>query len=216
MFKGGQSALQFLKSISLLSHDLILGPLQFLNLFSLPWQYLIFVSIIHTLILMAADASGASSSCSSYPRYPSYPNYDVFLNHRGPDLKDTFANDLYRALNSRGLRVFLDKPEMHVGHQITPQIESAIRVASVQVAIFSKTYLESRWCLDELILMVDCFITGRATIIPVFYDLEPSVLRHKWNHEARGNLQNKKNYDSQVHEQNRPRYESRTDRKSVV
>lgn len=159
---------------------------------------------------MAADASGASSSCSSYPRYPSYPNYDVFLNHRGPDLKDTFANDLYRALNSRGLRVFLDKPEMHVGHQITPQIESAIRVASVQVAIFSKTYLESRWCLDELILMVDCFITGRATIIPVFYDLEPSVLRHKWNHEARGNLQNKKNYDSQVHEQNRPRYESRT------
>lgn len=159
---------------------------------------------------MAPDASGASSSCSSYPLYPSYPNYDVFLNHRGPDLKETFAKDLYRALNSRGLRVFLDKPEMQVGHQITPQIESAIRVASVQVAIFSETYTESKWCLNELVLMADCLIKHTAAIIPVFYDVKPSDVQNKWSHEARDNLRKRKNYDSQVHEHNRPRSESRT------
>lgn len=110
-------------------------------------------------------ASALGSAC--------YHHYDVFLSHRGPDLKNTFASHLYRSLRSRGLQVFLDKGEMVEGHPITSQIEAAIQVASVQIAIFSPTYAKSRWCLEELVRMID----SRSTILPIFYKVEPSEVR---------------------------------------
>jgi Cdc6-like AAA superfamily ATPase len=56
---------------------------------------------------------------------------------------------------------------------MTPQIEGAIRTASVHVAIFSPRYAESSWCLKELVQMLE----SGSTIIPVFYNVEPSDLR---------------------------------------
>jgi hypothetical protein len=112
--------------------------------------------------LTTTNASATSSS-----------HYDAFINHRGPDSKNTFASHLYRRLISTGLRVFLDREELVEGGNLTCQIKAAIRVASVQVAVFSPTYAESSWCLDELVLMVD----SGATILPVFYNVKPHVLR---------------------------------------
>lgn len=97
----------------------------------------------------------------------------MFINHRGSDVKKTFATRLYRSLHANGLQAFLDKPEMQVGHKILPQIKAAIKGASVQIAIFSPNYAESDWCLKELVLM----IKSGATIIPVFYNIKPSELR---------------------------------------
>jgi hypothetical protein len=99
--------------------------------------------------------------------------YDVFINHRGPDVKKTFASHLYRRLLSYGLRVFLDQPELQRGDYLTPQIEDAIRSASVHVAIFSPGYADSIWCLNELVQMLE----SKAPIIPVFYHVKPTELR---------------------------------------
>lgn len=119
---------------------------------------------------MAQPTSFSSSSAST-----SCTPYDVFINHRGPDVKNTFAGFLYRELRSRGLQVFLDRPELQAGHTILSQIKAAIEVASVHIAIFSENYAESKWCLDELVLMLET--TPRATILPVFYKVKPSELR---------------------------------------
>jgi hypothetical protein len=35
--------------------------------------------------------------------------FDVFLNHRGPDVKGDFASHLHQALQEAGCRPFLDK-----------------------------------------------------------------------------------------------------------
>ncbi|GLJ24536.1 hypothetical protein SUGI_0468790 [Cryptomeria japonica] len=86
--------------------------------------------------------------------------YDVFINHRGPDVKRTLASLIYHRLEAHGLRVFLDEQELQVGDSLTPAIKSAISTASVQIAIFSKTYAQSTWCLDEL----DHRNKGRVTI----------------------------------------------------
>jgi len=118
---------------------------------------------------MAHTLASTSSSASAHSNY----SYDVFLNHRGTDVKKTFASHLYRRLLSYGFRVFLDQPEMQRGEKINPQIEGAIETASVHVAIFSPGYADSRWCLDELVLM----LKSGATIIPVFYNVKPSDLR---------------------------------------
>lgn len=88
----------------------------------------------------AACSSSNVASCSASA---SYSAYDVFINHRGLDVKSTFASHLYRRLLDRGLRVFLDKPELKEGHEISSQIEAAIGKASVHIAIFSKKYAES-------------------------------------------------------------------------
>lgn len=115
---------------------------------------------------MASTASPAINT-SNY-------QYDVFLNHRGCDTKNNFVCHLYYRLRSHGIRVFLDKEEMEEGYDLTDQIEAAIRNSSVHLAIFSEKYAESKWCLDELVLMVK----SGATIIPVFFkNVEPFHLR---------------------------------------
>ena len=121
-----------------------------------------------------ASSSSAASSASTH--------FDIFINHRGPDVKNTIAAYLYRRLTAHGLRVFLDRPALEAGKRIFPQIEAAIKVASVHIAIFSENYAKSKWCLDELRLMVDSEKLG-ATILPVFYKVKPADLR--WNTDSK-------------------------------
>eukprot|EP00253_Pinus_taeda_P001167 PITA_01167 len=151
---------------------------------------------------MAASSSSASTSDSNNIYY-----YDVFLNHRGPDVKKTLASHLYYRLLSHGFRPFLDRPELQEGDSFIRQIEGAIRTSFVHVAIFSPRYVESKWCLDELLLMLE----SGAPIIPVFYQVEPAELRwgKKFYAEALQNLEKKKSYDAETKTE-KPRYTSTT------
>jgi len=155
---------------------------------------------------MASSSKSASASVStSASDGKNCCQYDVFINHRGPDVKKTFASHLYHSLTERGVKVFLDKEELQKGDSNWCQIEDAIRVASVHIALFSPTYAHSNWCLDELRLM----LKSRSTIIPIFFGVKPSKLR--WTEgedgeyaQALRTLQNKRTADSQ------PRYDSNT------
>jgi hypothetical protein len=119
------------------------------------------------------DATSFASSSTS----PSHSGvYDVFISHRGPDVKKGIASHIYHRLKDSGLAVFLDQPEMKEGEKITPQIKRAIRTASVHIAIFSPGYADSPWCLDELLDMLDTVKSG-STILPLFYNVQPSDLR---------------------------------------
>jgi len=118
---------------------------------------------------MALTTSFASSSTSHSHGHV----YDVFISHRGPDVKKGIASHIYHRLKDLGLAVFLDQPELQRGENLNLQLEGAIQTASVHIAIFSPGYANSHWCLHELLLMVD----SGSTIIPVFYDVQPSDLR---------------------------------------
>ena len=135
---------------------------------------------------MAASSSAAATS-----------DYDVFINHRGPDVKKKFASHLYRRLLSYNLRVFLDQSELERGDYFDTQIEGAIRSASVHVAIFSTSYAESVWCLNELLLMLD----SKAPIVPVFYDVKPHEVRWTWYAQHIQRLEKKRKYDPQTQEE---------------
>jgi hypothetical protein len=138
---------------------------------------------------------------------PSSAAYDVFLNHRGPDVKKSFASHLYRRLLSYGLRVFLDQPELHRGDYFTPQIEDAIRSASVHVAIFSVGYVDSIWCLNELVQMLD----SKAPIIPVFYHVKPTELRRTRGRKTRyAEALEKHERKTDEYNPQTPRYDSST------
>lgn len=116
------------------------------------------------------DVSPSTNSNSSC-------NYEVFINHHGKDVKKTLASHLYRRLCDHGFRVFLDLTEMRVGNSIDSQLEGAIATASVNVAIFSQRYAQSKWCLNELVQMNNRMQKGEASIIPIFYKVNPCDLR---------------------------------------
>lgn len=124
-----------------------------------------------------------------------HETYQVFINHRGPDTKNNLAVLIHRELTRYGLNVFLDMEELRTGYAICPAIRRAIASASIQIAIFSKSYAESRPCLDELRWILRS--SHERTIIPVFCDVEPRHLRDAsrgpyaaafQKHEAKGKV----------------------------
>lgn len=55
----------------------------------------------------------------------------------------------------------------------------AIEESRIAIPIFSKNYASSRFCLDELVHIVACSKEMRRLILPVFYDVDPSHVRHQ-------------------------------------
>ena len=100
--------------------------------------------------------------------------YEVFINHRGVDVKATLAQQLYESLQQKGIRAYLDAEETELGDYFPSAIRNAISSARVHIAIFSPRYAESAWCLAELALMYQT----KARIIPLFYNVQPSDFRH--------------------------------------
>ncbi|KAG0622465.1 hypothetical protein M758_3G099400 [Ceratodon purpureus] len=123
-------------------------------------------------------------------------DFDVFLNHRGPDVKATFVAHLEDALRCAGFRPFLDARSLMKGNPALKSIDQALDMAKVHVAVVSKRYAESKYCLNELVAMMR---TGKP-VIPVFYDVEPMDLRWVENgpfaeafekHKTRGRTEKK-------------------------
>jgi hypothetical protein len=98
--------------------------------------------------------------------------FDVFLNHRGPDVKKDFVAHLHEALLKAGLHPFMDMESLVEGQHGQTSIFDALRGASVHVAVFSKGYADSTYCLKELCAMLE----SKKLVIPVFYDVSPDDL----------------------------------------
>eukprot|EP01018_Ginkgo_biloba_P036900 Gb_03103 [translate_table: standard] len=123
---------------------------------------------------IAQTSPSTQNDQNDYTRLPPVANFDVFINHRGKDVKDTLASHIYDLLQFHGVRAFLDREELRTGEEFPHAITEAIQSSSLYIAIFSPHYAESSWCLRELALMLK---TPNATIIPVFYNVKPEELR---------------------------------------
>ncbi|CAN1264389.1 Disease resistance protein L6 [Linum perenne] len=106
--------------------------------------------------------------------------YEVFLSFRGPDVRTTFADVLYKFLDHSKIRTFLDDEELRKGEIIAPSLEKAIKESKVYIPILSQDYASSKWCLQELALMVKwCKQGNDCIILPIFYMMEPRDVRHQ-------------------------------------
>ena len=81
--------------------------------------------------------------------------YDVFLNFKGKDTRDNFTSNLHAGLCRKKVKVFIDE-ELNRGDEMTPALLSAIEGSKTLVIIFSKNYASSKWCLDELVKILEC------------------------------------------------------------
>ncbi|KAI9108224.1 hypothetical protein K1719_020707 [Acacia pycnantha] len=105
--------------------------------------------------------------------------YDVFINFRGEDTRYGFIGNLYDALKNAGVRTFLDDEELRRGDEITPTLLKSIENSRMAITVFSKNYVSSTFCLNELVKIHEC-IKGEGRLVwPIFYDVEPSEVRHQ-------------------------------------
>ncbi|KAK4587401.1 hypothetical protein RGQ29_024203 [Quercus rubra] len=118
---------------------------------------------------------GASSS-SSTRRW----KYDVFLSFRGEDTRTGFTTYLYKALEQKGINTFMDD-KLPRGEEISAELLKTIEESMILVIVFSKNYAESKWCLNELVKIVECSENDQMVLLlPIFLNVEPREVRHQW------------------------------------
>ncbi|KAM5552791.1 hypothetical protein ABKV19_025150 [Rosa sericea] len=129
------------------------------------------------------NEAAASSSSSSLPRsstdHQNHYTCQVFLSFRGEDTRSNFTDHLYTALFDRGIQTFRDADKLRRGEEISVALLKAIEESRVSIIVFSQNYASSRWCLDELVKILDCRKSKGQEVIPVFYKVDPSHVRHQ-------------------------------------
>ena len=84
----------------------------------------------------------------------------------------------YAALCRKKILTFIDN-SLRRGEEICSSLLKAIEESKLSVIVFSGNYASSRWCLDELVKILECKEMNGQTIIPVFYQVNPSHVRNQ-------------------------------------
>ena len=121
--------------------------------------------------------SMASSSVSSSSTHHPW-KYDVFLSFKGEDTRASFTDHLHSALSRYGINTFIDD-QLRRGQQISLELLQAIEESRFSIIIFSQHYASSRWCLDELLKILECVEFRGCKALPVFYNVDPSDVRNQ-------------------------------------
>ncbi|XP_070662431.1 disease resistance protein RPV1-like [Malus domestica] len=116
----------------------------------------------------------ASSSSSSKSKLW---NYDVFLSFSGIDTRNGFTGHLHAALTDRGYQAYIDEDDLERGEEIKEELFRAIEEARISIIVFSKSYADSSWCLDELVKIMECRYKLGRRVLPIFYHVDPSHVR---------------------------------------
>ncbi|CAL2238291.1 unnamed protein product [Prunus armeniaca] len=106
--------------------------------------------------------------------------YDVFLSFRGKDTRTNFTDHLYKALCDKGINTFIDR-ELVRGEEISPALVKAIEESRISLIVFSEKYASSRWCLDELVKILQCKQSKQQIVLPIFYKVDPSDVGNQTN-----------------------------------
>ncbi|XP_059307261.1 TMV resistance protein N-like [Lycium ferocissimum] len=142
--------------------------------------------------MASSSSSGSNSQC---PRR----KYDVFLSFRGEDTRNTFTGHLYEGLKNRGIHTFKDDIELKYGDPISEELLTAIEESQVALVVFSKDYATSRWCLEELVRIMECNKKKNGQrVMPVFYNVDPSHVRHQRGSFAEAFAKHESNYKDDV------------------
>ena len=124
---------------------------------------------------MASTSSTSTSISTFIPQW----KYDVFLSFRGEDTRFNFTDHLYANLIRRGIHTFRDDDSLKRGEEIAPELLKAIEESRFSLIVFSENYAGSRWCLDELVKIMECKKEMKQTVVPIFYRVDPSHVRHQ-------------------------------------
>ncbi|XP_057419930.1 disease resistance protein RPV1-like isoform X2 [Lotus japonicus] len=127
---------------------------------------------------MSASSSSSSAAAAVMAPPSPPPKYDVFVSFRGEDTRDNFTSHFYAELSRKNIQAFIDN-RLGRGDEISPALHTAIEDSMIYVIVFSEHYASSSWCLDELARILECRKRYGREVIPVFYKVNPSSVRHQ-------------------------------------
>jgi len=104
--------------------------------------------------------------------------HDVFISFRGTDVRRGLLSHLKRELDRKNIDAYVDE-RLDKGGEISSKLLRAIEGSQVLLVVFSKDYASSQWCLKELAKMVECMETSKQILLPVFFNVDPSDVRHQ-------------------------------------
>ncbi|XP_018506279.2 disease resistance protein RPV1 [Pyrus x bretschneideri] len=104
-------------------------------------------------------------------------NYDVFLSFSGEDTRKGFTGHLYHAIEDRGYKAYMDEDDLRRGEDIKEELYRGIEESMISIIVFSKKYVDSSWCLDELVKIMECRSKLGRHVLPIFYHVDPSHVR---------------------------------------
>ncbi|XLS71186.1 hypothetical protein HN51_028051 [Arachis hypogaea] len=125
--------------------------------------------------------------------------YDVFISFRGEDTRASFTSHLFKALSQKQIVTYTDDL-LHEGYSVTSLLLRAIEESCLFLVVFSENYASSKWCLQELVKIMECKKEFGRLVIPVFYNVDPSHVRYQlgsYNEAFKKHLQNNKKAEVQ-------------------
>ena len=104
--------------------------------------------------------------------------WDVFISHATED-KDAVARPLRDALAKLGVTVWLDEPQMRIGHSLRRKIEEGIRSSRFGIVILSDSFFRKGWTNHELDGLVTRTVAGEQSLLPIWHHLTAAeVMAH--------------------------------------
>ncbi|KAF3542213.1 hypothetical protein DY000_02005250, partial [Brassica cretica] len=94
---------------------------------------------------------------------------------RGADVRKSFLSHLIKEFDQKHINTFKDN-KIERSQSLKPTLEKAIRTSKIAVVVMSQP---SSWCLNELLEIMYCMEEFRQIVIPVYYGLDPSHVRHQ-------------------------------------
>ena len=89
--------------------------------------------------------------------------YHVFLSFRGEDTRKSFTDHLFATLKQKGVFAFRDDKKLEKGNLFHLS--------------FQKEQKNHCLCLDELVKIMECSKKMGLIVLPIFYDVDPSVVK---------------------------------------
>ncbi|XP_045832321.1 heat shock cognate 70 kDa protein 2-like isoform X1 [Trifolium pratense] len=111
--------------------------------------------------------------------------YQIFISFRGADTRHVFTNHLHYALCQKGFVTFKDDESLEGGVPIEKLLDD-IEESRFAIVILSKNYADSEWCLKELVKILECKDkeSKNQLVLPIFYEVPPTDVRHVRNSYA--------------------------------
>ncbi|XP_061984307.1 disease resistance protein RPV1-like isoform X1 [Populus nigra] len=134
----------------------------------------------------------------SYSSRFSNCKYQVFLTFRGEDTRKSFTDHLYKALVDAGFHTFRDDDEIRRGKNIRLELQKAIKQSKIAIIVFSKNYAWSKWCLEELVKIMERKRNAECIVFPVFYHVDPSEVRNQTGSFAAAFVEHEKHYKEKM------------------
>lgn len=145
---------------------------------ALPPSYIPHSFLSHPAIPLVQFQGLVKMASTSSSIVASKTTYDVFLSFRGPDTRKNITSHLYAALLRNHITTFIDD-SLDKGEEISVNLLKTIEESKISLIIFSENYASSRWCLDELVKIMECMKTMGRKVFSVFCDVDPSNVRNQ-------------------------------------